>query len=56
MSSDPFHHTESAPLKPSTPPPTSPPPLWQAVVAGSAGGVANTIVGHPLDTLKVEDL
>ena len=29
------------------------PPLWQSLVAGSAGGFANTIVGHPLDTVKV---
>ena len=33
------------------PPPE--PPLWQAVLAGSAGGVACTLVGHPFETVKV---
>mmetsp|Transcript_72008 Transcript_72008/g.135828 ORF Transcript_72008/g.135828 Transcript_72008/m.135828 type:complete len:349 (-) Transcript_72008:234-1280(-) len=29
------------------------PPIWQSLVAGSAGGFFNTVVGHPLDTVKV---
>lgn len=29
------------------------PPLWQSLVAGSAGGFCDTVVGHPLDTVKV---
>ncbi len=29
------------------------PPLWESFFAGAIGGIANTIVGHPLDTLKV---
>lgn len=29
------------------------PPIWQSLVAGSAGGFCNTVVGHPLDTVKV---
>lgn len=28
-------------------------PLWQALVAGSAGGISCTLVGHPFDTVKV---
>ena len=32
---------------------TSEAPLWESLVAGSAGGFANTLVGHPLDTVKV---
>jgi len=31
----------------------TPAPLWQSLVAGTAGGVCNTLVGHPLDTVKV---
>ena len=31
-------------------------PLWQVFIAGSAGGFANTVVGHPLDTVKVDKL
>lgn len=29
------------------------PPVWQAFVAGSFGGLCNTITGHPFDTVKV---
>jgi len=28
-------------------------PFWKALLAGSAGGVANAIVGHPFETVKV---
>ena len=30
----------------------SEPPLWQAVISGSVGGVACTLVGHPFETVK----
>jgi hypothetical protein len=30
-----------------------PPPLWHSLVAGSVGGICNTVIGHPLDTIKV---
>ena len=29
------------------------PPVWQRFVAGTASGVCLTLVGHPLDTVKV---
>ena len=29
------------------------PPLWQAVIAGSVGGLCCTVVGHPFETIKV---
>jgi len=30
----------------------APPPLWQAVLSGCAGGLGSTLVGHPLETIK----
>jgi solute carrier family 25 carnitine/acylcarnitine transporter 20/29 len=36
-----------------TPPPPPPPAVWQRFLAGTASGVCLTLVGHPLDTVKV---
>jgi hypothetical protein len=29
------------------------PPFWKNLTAGTFGGMALTLVGHPLDTIKV---
>jgi hypothetical protein len=30
------------------------PPFWKNLTAGTFGGMALTLVGHPLDTIKVK--